>query len=252
MTMTRTASAIPPAGDQPSTIPATTMMSGLDDSSTVTTVRVLAVEQPGPAERRGPQPLEHPVAPLEAGGDPEADHGGRHHRQGQHPGHQEVERMLAGVERGRLPEEDQDADGHAHVTSRPSPRRSVLRSICRLRRPTPRSRDRPSSPAVDGSVVTLRKTSSSEAPPAPQVANSDAVVPQPGREGGHQLRAGGGVDRRTPPSRLRRRGRRQEQGSRPAPTVSMPGVGRGRVSPRRRRRGSARRGRPAPRCDRRR
>ena len=74
----------------------------------------LGSEQTGPAERRRAQPLQHPVAALEAGGDPERDHGRRHDGQRQDAGYEEVDRRgRGGGDDGDLGEEEEEDDGDA-------------------------------------------------------------------------------------------------------------------------------------------
>ena len=63
-------------------------------SSSTSTLSVLAREQPGARQRRRAEALQHAVAAFVAGGDPEAHHRARHHRQREHAGHQEVDRVL--------------------------------------------------------------------------------------------------------------------------------------------------------------
>src|SRR5438105_8381964 len=62
-------------------------------------------------------------------------------------------------------------------------------------------------------------------PPGPQVAEGHAVVPQPGGQGGHQLRARGGVDDVLPGFTLGDRRRGQEQGVSQAGEVEAGGGG---------------------------
>ena len=108
-----TATAPPPPGFQPSASPTGEQDGGLqqldrDDGDD------LGPEQAGTPERGGPQALEHAVAALEAGGDAERDHGGRHDGQRQNAGHEEVGRCRG---RGRhhrdLREEEQEDDRDA-------------------------------------------------------------------------------------------------------------------------------------------
>ena len=75
----------------------------------------LGAEQAGPAQRRGPEALEHAVAALEPGGDAQRHHGGRHDGQGEDARHEEVDGRL--TRRGHHVhggEEQQEDDRDAH------------------------------------------------------------------------------------------------------------------------------------------
>ena len=58
----------------------------------------LAGEQAGAGQRRGAEPLDHAVAPLEAGGDRQRGERRRHHRQRQHAGREDVDGRVREVE----------------------------------------------------------------------------------------------------------------------------------------------------------
>src|SRR6185295_11058134 len=89
------------------------------------------------------------------------DHGRRHHRQGQHPGHEEVEGVPeAGVDEVDVAEEDEDPDGDAERDDEAlAPPQRELRLDLDLGTHAPQAH-RSSPPAVDGSDVTWRNTSS--------------------------------------------------------------------------------------------
>src|SRR5207248_311427 len=146
---------------------------------------------------RRPQPLEDAVAAFEPGGDPQADHGRRHDRQGQHAGNQEVERVaVAAVEvEVHVAEEGQDPDGDAERDDEAlAPPEGELRLHLDLGSDTPQAHDRlrlrarlrrrppgtlassSSPPAVDGSAVTWRKTSSRVRRPARRSPRATAWV----------------------------------------------------------------------------
>ena len=77
----------------PSATPSTTTSSA-STSSNSEHGRGLGREQPAARERRRAEPLQHAVAALEAGRDPERHHRRGHHRERQHAGHEEVDRVL--------------------------------------------------------------------------------------------------------------------------------------------------------------
>ena len=86
------AGSIPPGTSQPSAMPVTTM-SNAEMSSKSEHDRGLGREQSAARQRRRAEPLQHAVAPFEAGRDAERHHRGGHDRERQHAGHEEVDRI---------------------------------------------------------------------------------------------------------------------------------------------------------------
>ena len=80
-------------------------------------------------QRRGAEPLEHPVAPLEAGRDGLAGEGGGHHGEREDAGREEVDRLAGARGRRCRPCENStsSSDGMITVSSSCSPLRSSIR-----------------------------------------------------------------------------------------------------------------------------
>ena len=88
----------------------------------------LGAQEAWPPERGGAEPLEDAVAALEAGGDAERDHRGRHDGERQDPGHEEVRWgwPSASTPPSTLEKNSRNTTGMPRVSKSVSPRRSVM------------------------------------------------------------------------------------------------------------------------------
>ena len=99
---------------------------------TTRTASGLGRHQPGAPERRGPEPLEHAVGALEAGGDGQVDHRGRRSRRGPGcPGPGSRRRRPRWAARRRGEKKTSSATGMPSVSSSDSPLRKVSVSSTR-------------------------------------------------------------------------------------------------------------------------